>query len=98
MKTPTEWREESGTTLASLAAHLKRSQRSLIRYFAEERAWPFDVVIALKKLSGNALTDESFARAGTTAASPTRAHKRLSICKTRSDQTGKLARSSATKA
>lgn len=62
MLTARAWMEREGIAQEALARRLDRSFVSINRYLQGWRPWPFDVVVALKKMSNGELTDESFTR------------------------------------
>lgn len=57
---PREWMEKRGLTQTRVATLLRCSPITVNRWINERRAWPFPIVVAMKRISGDQLTDESF--------------------------------------
>jgi transcriptional regulator with XRE-family HTH domain len=55
-----DWKEKTGRTVETVAKEAGVSVRAAIRYLNDQRAWPFEAVRRLKKVSGHKLTDASF--------------------------------------
>ena len=57
---PKKWVEATGADLTALARRVHLTRRSLLRYLKGDRPWPHNVAVYFKRISGGALSDESF--------------------------------------